>query len=577
MRNDQVAEHLTAIADLLELRGESPFRANAYRDVARRIATHPEDVSTLVEEQRLRTIPGVGESIAARIAELIQHGTTQIYEDLTAAIPPGLRELLVVPGLGPKRIRLLYDTLGIASLHDLQEAARAGRLRTVPGFGAKMEERLLRDIGRVLQRTRRHLLGQAWPLAEEVAAAVRALPHVERVEIGGSVRRRLETIGDLDLVVATRQPEAVERTILDLSLVNQVLEHGPAKVSVVLRFGMQLDVRIIAPDAFGAAWLHFTGSKDHNIRLREMAIARGLKINEYGMFVEATGERIAGVTEEEMYARLGLPWIPPELREDRGEIEAARAGTLPTLITEADVRGDLHVHSDWSDGGATLEEMVQAARALGYAFLAITDHSQARSVAGGLTVERLRAQRAEIAKLNERYAPFRVLAGSEVDIRSDGALDFDDATLAELDFVVASIHSGFQQPREQITKRLLAALAHPAVDLIGHPTGRLIERREGYEFDAEAVIAAAARHGKALEINSQPDRLDLRDTLARRAHEAGVLIAVDTDAHSPRHFAALRFGIAQARRAWLPADAVINTWPLERILAWRRQRLGVLS
>lgn len=576
MRNDQVAEHLNAIADLLEIKGESPFRANAYRDVARRIANHPEEISILAEQQRLRTIPGVGESLAARIVELIQRGTTEAYEELARSVPAGLRELLAVPGLGPKRIRQLYDQLGIATLRDLEAAAQAGRLRAVPGFGAKTEERILRDLARLGQREQRHLLGEAWPLAEEIAAALRATGLAERVEVAGSVRRRLETIGDLDFVVASTQPEAFAARAIALPVVTQVLEHGPTKLVLLAPHGLQLDLRVVAPYEFGAAWLHFTGSKRHNIHLRALAQERGWKLNEYGIVVEATGERLAGATEEEMYARLGLAWIPPELREDSGEIEAAAAGRLPALIAESDIRGELHAHTDWSDGGASLEAMVEAARERGYAYLAITDHSRSRAVAGGLSVERVREQRAAIAALNARYAPFRILAGSEVDIRADGTLDYDDATLATFDFVVASVHSGFAQPRDVMTTRLINALAHPAVDVLGHPSGRLIARREGYEFDSEAVIAAAVRYGKALEINSQPDRLDVRDVIARRAHEAGALLCIATDAHSPRHYAALRFGIAQARRAWLPAEAVINTWPLGRLLAWRRSRRRVL-
>ncbi|MBI2322208.1 MAG: DNA polymerase/3'-5' exonuclease PolX [Chloroflexi bacterium] len=576
MRSDQVAEHLDAIADLLEIKGESPFRVNAYRDVARRIAHHPEEISILAEEQRLRSIPGVGETLAARIVELIQRGTTETYEELARSMPAGLRDLLAVPGLGPKRVRQLYDQLSIASLPDLEAAVQAGRLRAVPGFGAKTEERMLRDLARLRQRVRRHLLGEAWPLAEEIAAALRALRLAERVEVAGSIRRRLETIGDLDIVIASARPEAFAARAVALPVVEQVQEHGPTKLTLLTQRDVQLDIRVVAPHEFGSALLHFTGSKQHNIHLRAMAQERGWKVNEYGLFDEATGARLAGLTEEEMYARLGLAWIPPELREDAGEIEAAAAGRLPTLITEADVRGELHAHTDWSDGGASLEAMAEAARARGYAYLAITDHSRSRAVAGGLSVERVREQRAAIAALKARYAPFSILAGSEVDIRADGTLDYDDETLAAFDFVVASVHSGFAQSRDVMTQRLLNALAHPAVDVLGHPSGRLIGKREGYELDVEAVIAAAARHGKALEINSQPDRLDVRDTVARRAHEAGVLLCVATDAHSPRHYAALRFGIGQARRAWLPAEAVINTWPLERLLTWRRRRLDVL-
>jgi DNA polymerase (family 10) len=572
IRNQEVASMLEKIADLLETKGESTYRIGAYRTAARNIATLPHDIADDWQHGHLEDIPGVGTSIAGKIDEFLRTGRLGYLEDLQRQVAPGLASLLEVPGLGPRRIKTMHDALGISNLSELERAARQHRLTSLPGFGPKVEANILREIDRLSSRTRRLPLGVALPIAEEVVSLLSAHPAIVNLGVAGSIRRRRDTIGDVDIVAATDQPVTVIDAFTTLSVVRDVLEKGPTRASVLVGDNLQIDMRAIPPNTYGAALMYFTGSKEHNIALREIALQRGLRLNEYGLFDEQTGRRIAGLTEEETYAALGMPWIPPELRENRGEIEAALAGRLPCLITEQDLRGDLHVHTDWSDGVDTLEDMVAAARQRGYEYVVISDHSRGLGIARGLSVERMRAQRKLIENLNRRMSPFRVLHGVEVNIRRDGSLDYSSEILREFDVVTASVHGSFDQSEEKMTARVLAALRDPAVHILGHPHGRLLGKREGYALDLDAVILAARDLGVALEINSQPDRLDLDDLSARKAHEAGVLLAIDTDAHAVAQLGLISYGVSVARRAWAESTNVLNALPIEKLLAWLRHR-----
>ncbi|MBI3910351.1 MAG: DNA polymerase/3'-5' exonuclease PolX [Armatimonadetes bacterium] len=568
MKNQQVAQVLNEIADLLELRGENVFRVGAYREAARQIEALGEPIGEIDQRGDLDKIPHVGASIAGKIHELLQTGHSRYLEQLQRQVPAGLVELMHVPGLGPKRARQLYDQLGVVTVADLKTAVEQHRVCRLPHFGEKSEANIRQAVEQLLQRTRRLLLSEALPMAERAAEHLRRSSPAERVDLAGSLRRFRETIGDLDLLAASRDPEAVLDAFTRLPGVARVDARGETKATVITEEGLQLDLRVVDPSVYGAALQYFTGSKAHNIKLRTWAEQRGLKISEYGVFRADTDERIAGATEEEVYACMGLPWIPPELREDRGELEAARERRLPELVALEQMRGDLQCHTKWSDGQRTIEEMVRAAESLGYEYLAITDHSQALGVAGGLSSERRREQRAEIEAVNRSLPRLRLLVGMEVDIRSDGALDADEEMLAACDVVVASLHSGLGQSREQVTRRVLAAIHHPRVHVLGHPTNRLIGRREGADLDLDAIIHAAAATGTALEINAQPDRLDLNDSHARRAVESGVRLVISTDAHSDTQLRYMRLGVATARRGWVGPLRVLNTRPLHELLAW---------
>ena len=572
-RNGEVARLLEEIGDLLEIKGEQPFRINAYRNAARRIEGLREPIELLHAEQRLREVPGIGEALEQKIGEYLTTGGLQYYERLRGQFPPGLVELLDIPGLGPRKARLIFEQLGIGNLAELEVAAREHRLRDVPGLGDRTEENLLREIERLKQRSRRHQLAAALAIAEELLDHLRDCPAVERASYAGSLRRQQDTIGDVDLLVASERPEDVERYFLELAHIRDVLSEGPARTSVLVRGGLQVDLRIVEPKSWGAALQYFTGSKAHNIRLREIAVKRGWKLNEYGLFDES-GRALAGADEDEIYAALGLQPVPPELREDCGEVELAQAGRLPRLIEESDIRGDLHVHSNWSDGGSSIEDMARAAIALGREYIALTDHSKSLRIARGLDEARVAQQREVIRALNERLAPFRILQGTEMDIKRDGRLDYEDETLASLDYVSASVHSGMKQQRDVMTARILRAIGNPYVATLNHPHGRLIGSRAPYEVDMEAVVRAAADNGVALEINAQPERMDLDGVWARRGREAGAKFVINTDSHATRQLNLMRFGVATARRAWLgPAD-VLNTLPLDDLLAHLAERRG---
>ena len=575
MDNEQLAQVFERIAALLQIKGEQGYRVRAYQRAAESIRSAGQPVEDLWRAGKLQQIPGVGEAIAAKIDELLRTGQLEYYRRLTEEVPESLLDLLQVSDVGPKKAARFWRELGVTSLEDLERAARAGKLRELPGMGAKSEQKILQGIEALRRRrTGRISIGQALPRAEELLQQLRELPGVLRAEPAGSLRRWRETIGDLDLLVASEEPQQVMEAFRRLPLVAQVRASGETKTSVVLRDGLQVQLWVHPPQAFGSAWQYATGSQAHNIRLRELALSKGLSLSEHGLRDEQ-GVTTPCATEQEVYQYLGLPWIVPELREDRGEIRAALEGRLPKLVELADLRGELHAHSDWSDGRATLEEMVQAALEAGFEYLAITDHSRSLGVANGLSLERLRAQREEIRRLQAQVGErLLLLHGAEVEVLADGSLDYPDEVLAELDIVFASVHSSLRQPRERITERYLRAVNNPHVDVIGHLSGRLIGKRDPADLDVERVLQAAAQAGVALEINCDPLRLDLKDIHARRAMELGCLMAICTDAHHPEQFAIRRFGVGTARRGWVEAKRVINCWPRARLLAWLKGRGG---
>lgn len=571
MRNFEIARLFDLMADLLEVKGENPFRIRAYRRAAQSLENLAEDVETLAEQRRLDDIPGIGEDLAGKIVEYLNTGRIRAVEALRQEVPAGLVELMGVPGVGPKTARVLYERAGATDLDRLEALARAGKLRGLPGIQVRTEENILKGLAVLRKGQERMPLGKALPLAQELVRDLERLPEVRRISLAGSIRRWKETVGDIDLLVTSPKPERVIEAFVSLPQAEAVLEKGDTKAAIRHREGIQVDLRVLEPESFGAALQYFTGSKQHNIRIREIAVKQGLKISEYGVFREATGRRVAGATEEEVYAAVGLPWIPPEIREDAGEIEAALEGRLPKLVEPGDLRGDLHCHTRASDGHQTLEEVVEAARARGYAYVALTDHSPSATVARGLSKEALLAHVGKIRALGKRYPDIRLLAGSECDIRPDGSMDYPDDVLAQLDLVVAAVHGRFKQPKAEMTRRICRALANPYVSLLAHPTGRLIGERSPYDVDLEEVFRTAARYGKAVEINAYPQRLDLNDVHARRARELAVLIAIDTDEHVLAHLDNMQLGVGTARRAWVEKRAVVNTWPAEKLLAWARR------
>jgi DNA polymerase (family 10) len=573
VNNRELAQVFSNIADLLAIRGADARRVLAYRRAAENLETLGQEASEIWREGKLKQIPGVGAAIAAKIDELLSSGELTFYDELTAEVPASLLEVLKVSDIGPKRAGLFWRELDIKTVDQLAKAAKAGRLQTLPGIGARTETRILENI-RALRRREsdRMLIGDAWPLASDLLARLRDVPGVTAAEAGGSMRRWRETVGDIDLVVAAKDRAALMDAFLTFPEIMRVLGRGETKASVELVSGLRAQLWVHPPKHFGTALQYATGSQAHNVRLRELARTKDLSLSEHA-FTRPDGSQIHCKDEERVYKTLGLPWIPPELREDRGEIEAAVEGALPDLITPEQVVGDLQSHSTWSDGTASILEMAQAASEQGYEYLAITDHSRSLGVARGLTIERLKEQRQEIAEAQRILGEeFHLLHGTEVEVLADGSLDFPDDVLAELDIVVASIHSSLRQPRERITERMLAAIRNPHVDVIGHPSGRIIGRRDPADLDMERVFQAGAEAGIALEINAHPDRLDLKDVHARRAMELGCLLSINTDAHRPEHFAVRIYGVGVARRAWLAAENVINTWPLERLRRWLKAR-----
>ena len=561
VQNAEVAAMFDQAAELLEIEGENQFRVRAYRRAARVIEGLPQSVKSFIAAgHELAELPGIGKDLAGKIAEIVASGHFDLLDKLKRKLPGELGEMAALPGLGPKRIKLLHDKLKVNTLDDLRGAVAAGRLHGLRGFGPIIEKKLAAALEKPTT-PKRFKLSVAEAEADALVAFLRgSLRESGHVVVAGSYRRRRDTVGDLDVVVTAADGTAIGDKLAAYENVAEVLAHGPTRTTVVLRSGLQVDVRAVPQECYGAALMYFTGSQAHNIALRAIAVHRGWKLNEYGLF--SGRRRIAGLTEEDIYKKLGLAFIPPEMREDRGEIALAAANKLPALVTRADIRGDLHVHSDWTDGTASIEAMAEAAQARGYAYIALTDHSRRITMAHGLDPKRLAQQGRELDRLDERLNGLTILKGIELDILKDGSLDLPDASLAKLDIVVASVHSYFDLSRAQQTERVIRAMRNPHVSIIGHPTGRLIGEREPYEIDMERVIAAAREVGCYLEINSQPDRLDLNDIHIHAAKQAGVKLAISTDAHAVDAFDCIRFGLDQARRGWLTADDVINTRPL---------------
>ena len=569
VHNADIARIFEEIADRLEIQGENPFRVRAYRNAARTVAGLRLDLAQAIREGRpLPRIPGIGDDLGRKLHEIAETGTAALLVRLRKQLPPGITDLLRIPGLGPKRVRALYHDLDVQTLEQLARAARDGRIRELHGFGAKTEARILTAVESQLTKKPRLELAVAAQYAEPLAQHLARGRGARSVVVCGSYRRMKETVGDLDLLVATAEPEAAMQHFAAWSELEELSASGPTRASARLAAGLQVDLRVVPPESFGAALVYFTGSKAHNIALRRLAQERGLKLNEYGVFEAGRrGRRVAGETEESVYAALGMPWIPPELREDAGEIEAARRGELPRLVERSDLRGDLHAHTKATDGRATLEEMALAARERGLEYLAITEHSRHLRVAHGLDPARLARQADAIDRLNAHLTGVTLLKGIEVDILEDGALDLPDGVLAKLDLVIAAVHSHFQLSRTAQTQRILAAMESPFVRILAHPSGRLIGEREPYDVDMLRVVRKARERGIALELNAHPDRLDLVDTHCRMAKEEGVRVAISSDAHAVDDLDNLRFGIGQARRGWLEKADVLNTRTLGQLRA----------
>jgi DNA polymerase (family 10) len=591
MENSEIARALLDVADLLEIQEANPFRVRAYRNAARTVEAETSPLRRQIERgANLTTLPGIGKEMAAHIQELVGTGRLSFLAELAAEFPRGLLELIRLPSVGPKRARLLWRELGVDSAEALAEAARAGRVAELRGFGEKTQLKILATLEARQGSERRISLAEADRIVEPLLDHLRGAAGVTRLEAAGSYRRRKETVADIDLLAIARDPRPVIERFASYSGVDRVELAGDTKVTARLRSGLQVDLRILPRKSFGAALVYFTGSKEHNIHLRRLGVERGLRISEYGVFRDPrpparaeepaaraakdpwAGELVGGREEKEVYAAVGLSWIPPELREDRGELQAAAAGKLPRLLEARDLRGDLQMHSTWSDGRNTIEEMLAACAARGYEYFAMTDHSKALPMVRGLDRDRVRQQWKEIESVQRRHPEIRLLRGMEVDILADGSLDLEDDLLARLDIVLASIHSAFALPPAEQTRRILAAVRHPAVQILAHPTGRRIGRREAMAFDVDEVLQACREEGVAVEHNAHPERLDLKDTHVIRARELGCKIVLSTDAHRVGELDNMRYGVEQARRAWLTKGDVLNTLPLPKLLAALRPR-----
>ena len=569
MKNTAIAKVFGDIADLLELKGENTFKIRAYQKAVRAIEHYPREIKIMVDEgEDLRSIPGVGEAIAKKTTELVTTGKLGYYEHLKAEFPEGITNLLAIPGIGPKTANRLSGELGIGSVDALEQAVKSGQITKLFRLGDKTADNMLQQIQALRRKDQRTLIGEALPIVEEILGALCSVPGVRNLTAAGSLRRFRETLGDIDLMGTADNPREVIDTFVALPRVGQVLAQGSTKASAIVSGGLQVDLRMVEHDSFGSLLQYFTGSKQHNISLRERGRRQGLKLSEYGITTIATDKLEKFAIEEEFYHRLGLQYIPPELREAQGEVERAEQGAIPKLVELADIKGDLHMHTDWSDGHNSLEEMALAAKELGYQYIAITDHSGGRGIAHGLDAERVRKQLAEIRALNECLSGIRVFSGTEVDIRADGSLDLPHEILSDLDIVIAAVHSAMNQSEERMTKRVLNAIEDPDVDIIAHPTCRLLGERKPIAIDFEAIIRAAAKNNKILEINAMPQRLDLNDIHAFRARDLGVKLAIETDAHSITHLGFMRFGIGVARRAWCEPKHILNTLPLGELLSF---------
>jgi DNA polymerase (family 10) len=566
--NPAVATILDTAADLLEISGADKFRFLSYRKAAHALRAWPEDVTTLAGEERLTDVPGIGKKLAASIVGVLERGSFPELDELTAALPPSLVTLMQVPGVGPKKAKMLYESLGVSSIDDLEAALSEGTVASLPGFGAKTAANIALGVQSYRSLGSRVLLADALPLAERIVAHLLVQSGVVSAEPAGSVRRRKETIGDIDILVSAEQADVVMDAVRSMPMVTHVVASGDTKTSVLTTAGLQVDVRVVAPDVWGAALQYFTGSAEHNVHLREIAKSRGLKVSEYGVFQVGTNERVAAATEADVYSTLGMATPPPELREDAGEIEAALSGTLPRLLEMSDIRGDLHCHTTATDGKSTLETNKAKAAELGYEYLAITDHAWRLRMVGGLDIDDLERQWAHIDELNAQGGPV-LLKGIELNIDEKGGVDYPDDVLARFDICLASMHSGWGQPRDVGTTRLLCAMENPYVDVIGHPTGRILRRREPIAVDMEAICAKAAETGTALEIDAYPDRLDLSDANLRIAMRHGAMISIGCDAHDASQMHFMRYGVENARRGWVTPEATLNTYALTAL----RERL----
>jgi len=567
MENKTIADIFTEIADILEIQGENPFRVRSYRNAARTIVDMSRSLESLVKAgEDLEEIPGIGKSMSEKIQEILSTGKCHTLEELRSRVPPGLTELLKLEGLGPKKVKALYDELSVDSVDRLEKAAQAGRLRNLPGMGLKTEEKVLKSIEHYRAGMGRFKLSVGFQYAEALLRHLKGVPGVKRLDPAGSFRRRRETIGDLDILAICGKGCKVMDRFAGYGDVAEVLAKGDTKSSVRLKCGLQVDLRVLEEESYGAALHYFTGSKAHNVTLRERAKEKGLKVSEYGVFRAKDEKRLSGAEEEDVFTAVGLPLIPPELREDRGEVQAAEKGTLPRLIDLSDVRGDLQMHTTASDGKNSILEMAQKAKDTGYAYIAITDHSKAVRVAGGMDEKQLAKHLREIEKANRQISGLRILKGVEVDILPDGTLDLKDDILRECEVVLASVHSRFNMEEGEMTRRVIKAIQNPNVKILAHPTGRLILEREPFKINLGEVIRAAVDHGVVLEINAYPDRLDLKDVDARMARDLGAKLTINTDAHSALQLELMKFGVFTARRGWIEAKDVINTLPLERLL-----------
>jgi DNA polymerase (family 10) len=564
MKSVEIATIFRDIAKILEIKGENVFRVRAYERAAQSVEDLPNLLEKYIREDRLQEIPGIGKDLAERIKEYSNTGSIKIFEDLKETIPPGLLELLKIPSIGPKTAKLLFDRLKIKSIDSLEKAIQTNKLIGLPGIKAKTIENIQKGIAIVKRGQERMTLAQATATAQEFIEALKNLPEVKKISTGGSLRRQKETVRDIDILITSDKPQKIMKTFVRLPMARDITAEGQTKASVRTKNDTQIDCRVVKDRSFGAALLYFTGSKEFNIKLRQLAIKKGLKINEYGVFRK--DKFVCGRTEEEVFNALGLSFIPPELRENNGEIELALKNKLPQLITLKEIKGDLHSHSSWSDGSNTIEEMAQAAIKLGYSYIAITDHSQSLKIANGLDPAQLKQKKSEIQRLNKKLKGFRIFYGTEVDIDSQGKTDYPDRILSEFDIVIGAIHTGFKQSGAQITRRIINACKNRFINIIAHPTGRLWGVREAFDLDLDEIFKAASDTRTSLEINAYPQRLDLNDTNCRRAKELGVSISIGTDSHTAQQLQSMQLGVSVARRGWLTKKDIINTLPLDKIL-----------
>ena len=567
--NDAVEAALLEYSELLSILSEDRFKPRAYEKAARAVGGYHANLEGMDLPEVLK-IPGVGKSIGEKVEEFLRTGTIATLESLRSQIPAGVREMTAVQGLGPKKAVQLYRDLQISNLEELRAALEDDRLSGLKGFGPKTQENILRGIERLSRHSGRALVSTAMDLAEYFLGRLSERPDIQRIEVAGSLRRMQETIGDLDLLVASEDPHGVMEAFTSFGMVERILAKGETKSSVITRRGLQVDLRVVPLESWGAAMIYFTGSKAHNIRIREMAVRKALKLNEYGLYRAKSGRLIVAETEEEVYGKLGLPWIPPTMREDRGEVEAALDGTLPDVLTRKQLHGDLHTHTNLTDGLASLEQMLETAAEMQYTYYAVTDHAP-NLFMQRMTDDKMLAQRRELRALQDRFPKMTLLHGSELNIDADGEVDWGPEFLEGFDVTIASVHSHFTQPKDEVTRRVIRAMENPYVNIIGHPTARMIEKREPVDYDLEEVFKAAARTGTALEVNGYPDRLDLRDEHILWAKRHGVKFAVDTDSHATTHLELMRYGVAQAQRGWLTKDDVINAWPLQKLRRFLRK------